>query len=219
MQESIQLKNEIQQFTKKNVFIFSDWDTLPFDFLSPNKKIISSRISILSQLFNIEQGLLIISINSILQKLCPREYLLNQQFLITKNMLLSYNELLNILKNKSYSKVNQVLLPGEYRECKNVIELYLMGINLPCRLTFLENKVFNISVFDIKTQKIVKNVNSIILMPVYEFPNTKESINIFCKKWKKNFGAMSNNTIYRQVKNRILPPGIEYWQPFFLNIL
>jgi transcription-repair coupling factor (superfamily II helicase) len=218
MQESLQLKNQIQLFTKKNIFIFFDWETLPFDVLSPDRNIISSRISLLYKLPKLKKTLLIISINTFLQKVCPHKYLKSEVIVIKKNMKFSCNLLVNMLKDKGYQQVNQVIQYGEYCIGNNVIEFYSMGNDLPYRLDFLNNKIVSIKIFDVSSQKSIENVESIILMPAHEFPINKNGINLFFSQWKYYFRKNpQKDIIFQQVKKGVFSLGIEYWQPLFFK--
>ncbi|CAL4043051.1 transcription-repair coupling factor [Buchnera aphidicola] len=218
IQESLKLKNEIQLFTKKNIYIFFDWDTLPFDVFSPNRDIISSRMFLLHQLPKLKETLLIISINSFLQKVCPYKYLNNEVLEIKKNMSLSNDDLIKILQDKGYKLVNQVIQHGEYCINNDFIELYTMGNNFPYRLYFLNNKILSIKTFDIHSQRSIDEVKSINFMPAHEFPTNKHGINLFFNQWKKHFPTdPKTDVIFQQVKKGIFSLGIEYWQPFFFQ--
>ncbi|HXK00448.1 MAG TPA: transcription-repair coupling factor [Buchnera sp. (in: enterobacteria)] len=218
IKESLQLKNKIKLFTKKDIFIFFDWETLPFDIFSPNRNIISSRMSLLYNLPNLEKSLLIISIDTFLQKVCPYKYLKNEVLVIKNNMKFSYNILVNILKDKGYQLVNQVIQYGEYSIGDNVIEFYSMGSDLPYRLDFLNNKIISITTFDVGSQQSIKNVKSIILMPIHEFPTNANGIHLFLNQWKNYFHAdPKKDVIFQQVKKGIFSLGIEYWQPLFFK--
>ncbi|CAL4322081.1 transcription-repair coupling factor [Buchnera aphidicola] len=218
VQESLKLKKEIQSFTKRKIHIFFDWETLPFDIFSPNRDIISSRLSLLYKLPKLQKTLLIISINAFLQKVCPHKYLSNEVSVIKKNMHISYNMLINMLKDKGYTLVNQVIQYGEFSAINNVIECFFIGNNLPYRLCFLNNKIFSINSFDINTRELIKNIKSITFMPAHEFPINQNGKNLFFYHWKKNFHTdPKKDVIFQQVKQGFFSLGIEYWQPFFFK--
>lgn len=49
--------------------------TLPYDSFSPHQEIISSRLSTLYQLPTMQRGVLIVPVNTLMQRVCPHSYL------------------------------------------------------------------------------------------------------------------------------------------------
>ena len=54
---------------------FPDWETLPYDTFSPHQDIISERLATLNHLAEMRQGVLIIAVTTLLQRLPPRDFL------------------------------------------------------------------------------------------------------------------------------------------------
>lgn len=75
MQNALRLHDEIRQFTDSLVFSLADWETLPYDSFSPHQEIISSRLSTLYQLPTMQRGVLIVPVNTLMQRVCPHSYL------------------------------------------------------------------------------------------------------------------------------------------------
>lgn len=75
MQNALRLHDEIKQFTDEPVISLADWETLPFDSFSPHQEIISSRLSTLYQLPSLTRGVLILPVNTLMQRVCPHSYL------------------------------------------------------------------------------------------------------------------------------------------------
>lgn len=75
MQNALRLHDEIRQFTDNLVFSTADWETLPYDSFSPHQEIISSRLSTLYQLPTMQRGVLIVPVNTLMQRVCPHSYL------------------------------------------------------------------------------------------------------------------------------------------------
>ena len=59
---------------------FPDWETLPYDVFSPHQDIISDRIQTLSELPQLEHGVLIVPLPSLLHRLPPTDYLASRLF-------------------------------------------------------------------------------------------------------------------------------------------
>lgn len=57
------------------VMNLADWETLPYDSFSPHQDIISSRLSTLYQLPTMQRGVLIVPVNTLMQRVCPHSFL------------------------------------------------------------------------------------------------------------------------------------------------
>ncbi|MXP50994.1 transcription-repair coupling factor [Pantoea sp. SoEX] len=215
-----QLFNEIKQFTKSPVYYFPDWEIAPYTRSSPNKKNISNRIFILSQLLNIKHGILILSVKTLMQRICPCPYISSNSLLIKEGQKLSKDYFKNKLEKIGYRYVNQIVEQGEYRIKKDVFfDLFPIGYNQIYSINLIKNIVNNISNINLHNQKFVNKVIKIHLLPTHEFPVDKVSIELFCKRWK-NFFDISTHEEYYINKNMnigIIPAGIEYWYPLFFD--
>ncbi|CAL4321961.1 transcription-repair coupling factor [Buchnera aphidicola] len=212
-----EIKKTIKELTNLKIMHFKDWETLPFDCFSPHCKIISSRLSILYNLKNIKKGLLIVSLPTLLQKVCSYQYLIEESIYINKNDKINFHTLIRKLYEIGYEKVNEVIHPGEFSYNLSLIDIYPMGNIHPCRIHVLHNYISRLHHFNIFNQLTFSDIHSIIIMPKNEFPIHKNGIQTFCKNWKKNFKIDIKEEDIYQSHNRKLIPGIEYWQPFFFQ--
>ena len=57
------------------VYLFPDWETLPYDVFSPHQDIISERLNALYHLPMMRSGILIVPANSLMQRLPPAAYI------------------------------------------------------------------------------------------------------------------------------------------------
>src|SRR3990167_6927001 len=57
--------------TAIDIQIFPDWETLPYDTFSPHEDIISRRLDVLSTLGQRKQGILIVPVSTLIQRLPP----------------------------------------------------------------------------------------------------------------------------------------------------
>lgn len=218
IQQGLELHNSIKQFTNEKIIIFPDWETLPFDRFSPHIDIVSSRISILYNLPNIKKGLLIVSIQTLLQKICSHQYLVQESFLITKNTIIIFKKLYFKLKNIGYKKENEVIKPGDFSFRTSLIDIYPFGELSPYRIRLLKNNIISIQVFNTKNQCTFKDIVSIMIFPKHEFPIHEKGMKIFQKNWMKNFFSLPKyEDIYKKNNKNKIKSGIEYLQPLFFT--
>ena len=87
------LHDEISQFTDQMVMNLADWETLPYDSFSPHQDIISSRLSTLYQLPTMQRGVLIVPVNTLMQRVCPHSFLHGHALVMKKGQRLSRDAL------------------------------------------------------------------------------------------------------------------------------
>ncbi len=216
---ALRLEKSLRQFSQLPVAVFPDWETLPYDNFSPHQEIISARLSALFHLRQTKQQILLLPVNTLLQKLCPPSYLANNVLLIKKGDRFSIDSLRLQLENAGYRAVEQVLEYGEYAVRGALFDLYPMGTSLPFRLDFFDDEIDSLRTFDVDTQRTISEIEQINLLPAHEFPTDQQGIEHFRTKFREVFGEIRREPehIYQQVSKGILNGGIEYWQPLFFQ--
>ncbi len=218
MQYALRLSDEIKQFTSAPISMLSDWETLPYDSFSPHQDIISARLSCLYHLPTRQKGVLILPINTLMQKVCPHSFLMGHALIIQKNQTIIRDILRSQLEQAGYRAVDQVIEHGEFATRGALFDLFPMGSDDPYRLDFFDNEIDTIRTFDIDSQRTKNEVDKINLLPAHEFPTDKAAIELFRSQWRERFEVRRDaEHIYQQVSKQILPPGIEYWQPLFFE--
>lgn len=215
---ALKLCDEIQQFSKNFVTILSCWETLPYDSFSPNQEIISTRLANIYQLPTLKKGLVILTVNTLMQKVCPANFIASNVLVIRKGDKLSSKKLCKNLNKVGYRRVEQVLKHGEYTTRGALLDLFPMGKDYPYRIYFFDDKIDRLSIFNTDSQLTISKVKQINLLPAHEFPTDDNAIKLFCTQWRKYFDIRYNpEHIYQQISKKILPAGIEYWQPLFFD--
>lgn len=218
MQQANQLKDELAFFTQQEVLLLTDWETLPYDHFSPHQEIVSNRLACLSHLQQLKQGIVIVSINTLMQKVCPPSFVNQNLFLFKKGDQIAREDFRRQLESAGYRSVQQVFERGEFALRGSLLDLFPMGSNCPFRLDFFDEEIEKIYEFDPNTQLSQKEIDKIELLPAHEFPFDKESIEQFRAKFRAQFEVrLEPESIYQQVSHGILPNGIEYWQPLFFD--
>ncbi|HGB9684234.1 TPA: transcription-repair coupling factor, partial [Escherichia coli] len=170
MQNALRLHDEISQFTDQMVMNLADWETLPYDSFSPHQDIISSRLSTLYQLPTMQRGVLIVPVNTLMQRVCPHSFLHGHALVMKKGQRLSRDALRTQLDSAGYRHVDQVMEHGEYATRGALLDLFPMGSELPYRLDFFDDEIDSLRVFDVDSQRTLEEVEEINLLPAHEFP-------------------------------------------------
>jgi transcription-repair coupling factor (superfamily II helicase) len=193
-----------------------DWETLPYDHFSPHQDIVSERLSTLFQLPNLTRGALITTINTLMQRLPPNDYIDGHSFQLKQGDTLNLDILRTRLANAGYHSVSQVREHGEFAVRGSIIDLYPMGSTSPFRIDLLDDEVDSIRVFSPETQRTLEKIADIRLLPAKEFPLTEEAIDHFRQAWRSQFsGNPLKCPIYQDISDGIAAPGIEYYLPLF----
>jgi len=187
MQNALRLRDEIQQFTDQPVTTLPDWETLPYDSFSPHQEIISARLATLYQLPLMERGVLILPVNTLMQKVCPHTFLHGHALMLKKGQHLSRNKLRDQLEQAGYRSVDQVMEHGEFATRGALLDLFPMGSEEPFRIDFFDDDIDSLRLFDVDTQRTLNEVDHISLLPAHEFPTDKDAIELFRSQWREQF--------------------------------
>ncbi|MFE8103505.1 transcription-repair coupling factor [Brenneria goodwinii] len=218
MQNALRLHDEIQQFTDQPVTTLPDWETLPYDSFSPHQEIISNRLATLYQLPLMEHGVLILPVNTLMQRVCPHNFLHGHALMLKKGQRLSRDKLRSQLEQAGYRSVDQVMEHGEFATRGALLDLFPMGSDEPYRIDFFDDEIDSLRLFDVDTQRTLNEVPLINLLPAHEFPTDKNAIELFRSQWREQFEVRRDaEHLYQQVSKGTWPAGIEYWQPLFFN--
>lgn len=216
---AVRLSRILSELSNQNVCLFPDWETLPYDTFSPHQEIISSRLSALFHLQNAKKGIFLLPISTLMQRLCPPQYLQHNVLLIKKGDRLVIDKMRLQLEAAGYRAVEQVLEHGEYAVRGALLDLFPMGSAVPFRLDFFDDEIDSIRTFDVDTQRTLDEITSINLLPAHEFPTDDKGIEFFRAQFRETFGEIRRDPehIYQQISKGTLISGIEYWQPLFFS--
>ena len=220
-QAAEQLQEQLRFFTADAdmpVFSFPDWETLPYDSFSPHQDIVSERLEALYHLPSLQQGIVLVPVATLLQRLPPRSYLDQHSLVLDTSASLDLDAMRHRLEKAGYRCVSQVVEHGEYAVRGSLLDLYPMGSPLPYRIDLFDEEVESIRTFDPETQRSIDTVNAIRLLPAREFPLDEAAITRFRQAWRSTFeGDPQRSPLYRDVSNGLAPAGIEYYLPLFFE--
>ncbi len=201
------------------IFVFPDWETLPYDQFSPHQDIVSERLSSLYQLGSRPgPGVFILTPETLMQRLVPKQFLLGRVFGLKTGEHRNLNQLPLDFEQAGYRCVSQVMEHGEFAVRGSLFDVYPMGSPTPYRIDFLDNEVESIRLFDPESQRSIKQIDEIELLPAREFPLDEAGIKQFRHNWRVEFaGDPMQSPLYRDVTEGLAPAGIEYYLPLFFQ--
>jgi transcription-repair coupling factor (superfamily II helicase) len=216
---ALRLEHEVRFFLgdESAVLQFPDWETLPYDLYSPLPEIVSDRLRTLSKLPQIKQGLLIVSVSTLLQKLSPRTHILAHTFTVKIGEQLNIDLTRQKLEQGGYQNVSQVFQHGEFAVRGSIIDLFPMGHSTPYRIELFDDEVESIRTFNPESQRSLEKTDSIELFPAREFPFDEAAIKQFRPAFRNAFPGKESSVIYKEVSKELAPSGIEYYFPLFVE--
>lgn len=201
-----------------HVSVFPDWETLPYDTFSPHQDIISERLRVLAKLPESQQGVLIVSLNSLLHRIAPANYIQGQAFILAKGERKPLEKFRSQLEQAGYRAVNQVMEHGEYSVRGSIMDLFPMGSETPYRIDYFDDDIDSIRPFDVETQRSGAPIDKVQLLPAHEFPTNEAGIEMFRRQYRDVFDAnTARESVYQQVSQGSWPAGIEYYLPLFFE--
>ncbi len=201
---------------------FPDWETLPYDILSPHQDLVSERLAALYQLLVRDApaalDVLVVPAITALGRLAPPSYVGGHTFFFRQGDRLAADALRTRLVQAGYQHVSQVVAPGEFSVRGGLIDLFPMGAVLPFRLDLNDDVIETIRSFDADSQRSLYPVPEIRLLPGREFPLDEASRIAFRGRWREAFeGDPSRSSVYKDIGNGIASAGIEYYLPLFFE--
>ncbi|HWR21032.1 MAG TPA: transcription-repair coupling factor, partial [Verrucomicrobiae bacterium] len=141
------------------------------------------RIACLAGLATKELPLAVVSLQAALERLSPPSALLGAAFTLYVGRLIARDELLGVLDVGGYRRVNQVTDRGEYSLRGHLLDLFppksvlsrIEESDLPVRAEFFGDEVLELRAFDPATQRSVRPIEQVAVLPVVEVPLTGEA--------------------------------------------
>ena len=218
--QASRMEDELRFFCEPGSYIehFPAWETLPYDLFSPHPDIVSQRLRMLSTLPRLAKGIVVVDLETALQRLPPQTYVDGHAFDLSVGEVLDLAAFRDRLSGAGYVASSQVMAPGEFAVRGSIIDLFPMGSPAPYRIDLFDDEVETIRVFDPETQRSGERAQALRLLPAREFPLTADGIQNFKRRFRNRFpGDLTRMALYRDSAEGAPPPGIEYYLPLFFD--
>ncbi|MDR2690399.1 MAG: transcription-repair coupling factor [Azoarcus sp.] len=213
------LCEEIAWFAPElRLHLLPDWETLPYDNLSPHQDLISERLATLFAISRNDADVILAPASTALYRMAPPAFLAAYTFFLKQGETLDLEKLRAQLSLAGYACVTQVVSPGEFAVRGGLVDLFPMGSPLPLRIDLFDDTIDSIRTFDPDSQRTVYPTREIRLLPAHEFPLDEAARTRFRGRFRESFeGDPSRASIYKDISNGITPAGIEYYLPLFFD--
>jgi len=222
MADAEQLEQEILFFSEAppRIYRFPDLETLPYDQFSPHQDIVSERIRCLASISEARDGVLILPVSTLLQKIAPQEFIRQRSLKLAVGDRIDPTALREDLAHYGYRAVGQVEEHGEFSARGSILDLFPMGSRVPFRIDFFDDEVESLRSFDPETQRSIEKIERIRLLPAQEYPLDEAGIKGFRHRFRESFEVDPNTCpVYVDISEGISSPGVEYYLPLFFDQL
>jgi transcription-repair coupling factor (superfamily II helicase) len=216
------LSAEVRFFAGEQVPLvrLPDWEVLPYDLFSPHPDIVSERLKTLFELPLLRHGCLIVSADTLMQRLPPRNYVQGRAFELKTGQALALEPFRQRLAEAGYASVSQVVSPGEFAVRGSLLDVFPMGASAPLRIDLFDEEIEAIRRFDPDTQRSLDVLSEVRLLPAREVPLDAQAVKDFRRRYRTRFeGDPNKSVIYRGVSEGIAPAGVEFYQPLFFEAM
>ena len=197
---------------------FPDWETLPYDLFSPHPEIISQRIACLARLPQFQQGVLIVPVTTLMQRIAPPKWIAGNVLQMSKGEKFDLEAQKKRLSNAGYRHVPQVNDPGDFAVRGGLMDLFPSGLDHPVRIELFDDEIESIRFFDPETQRSLESVEKIDLLPAREFPFDESGCKLARETLIERFDVdYRRSALMQDLKECQAPAGVEYYLPLFFD--
>ena len=198
-----------------NFILLENSELLPYDFFSMAPIIRAKRIAALSSLLKRKGITLISSINTILSPL-PHPSHISPINNLSVNDQFNPEKIIQEITDYGYVREDFVSEPGQYALRGSIMDIFLTSGKNPIRIEFFDNTIESIRTFNPESQIADEKIDSLNLLPSFEYPLNPEAAEIFKQEWRKNFDIFENDSeIFTKVMSLRPAEGVEIYLPLF----
>ena len=200
------------------VLPFPDWETLPYDQFSPHADIVSQRLAALHRLPAIKRGIVVVPVQTLMQRLAPVRYVIGNTFDVRVGQQLDLDAEKRRLESAGYRHVPQVFDPGDFAVRGGLLDVYPMGADGPYRVELFDDRIDSIRAFDPESQRSLDKVDAVQLLPGREVPLDEEARKRALDGLRERFDIDTRRSaLFQDLKAGLAPAGIEYYLPLFFE--
>lgn len=200
------------------VLPFPDWETLPYDRFSPHADIVSQRLAALLRLPALKRGIVVVPVQTLLQRVAPVRYVIGNTFDVRVGQTLDLDAEKRRLESAGYRHVPQVFDPGDFAVRGGLLDVYPMGAHEPYRVELFDDQIDSIRAFDPESQRSLDKVDAVQLLPGREVPLDEEARKRALDALRDRFDIDTRRSaLFQDLKAGLAPAGIEYYLPLFFE--
>jgi transcription-repair coupling factor (superfamily II helicase) len=204
---------------KQRVISLPAWDTVPYDRVGPNADIVAKRVTAFARLVvgaRKEPTIVLTTVNAVLQRVPPRAFIRSSIKQMAPGQRIDLPRLVKRLSLAGFVRTGTVMEPGEFAVRGGILDLFPPGRSNPVRLDFFGDTLESIKSFDPESQRTMKPVQKLALLPISEVALGEAATGLFRTRYVELFGGSTgDDPLYEAVSAGQRYPGQEHWLPLF----
>lgn len=165
----------IQTFEKKDVFLFPSREAVFYNIDAYSNEVSHTRLKVLNQLVKKNNCIITSSIQSVLNKNMAYKIFKKNMQILKYGETVDLNNLIEVFIKQGYERVSMVEGKGQFSIRGGIIDFFPITCDNPFRIELFDNEIDSIRSFDIKTQRSIKNIDSVEIFPAKEILINHES--------------------------------------------
>ena len=194
---------------ERRLYGFPPYDISPLTGLSPHRNIITRRLQALYSFTSYKNPIVVTSIEAALLRILPKEAMIKAIEFMEVEEEVDRENLLKKLEANGYLRTSLVGERGDYSVRGGIIDIFPPLYPHPLRLEFWGDRLESIRDFDPFSQRSMKNLKEMVLLPANEIIMDRDNIE----------RARSMGRIPDRVKDGGGFPGQEAWLKHFYSHL
>jgi transcription-repair coupling factor (superfamily II helicase) len=155
--ENIQQMNDLYLdltcfIDEQYLYKFPQWETLPYEFMSPPESIERDRIKSIYKILSGTPAVIIATADSIIRKLPAGSFFIKKGLTLTADEDYPFDDIISTLVQYGYTRETRVDSFGQFSVKGSIIDIHLSSFENPLRLDFFGDTLESIREFDIETQ-------------------------------------------------------------------
>jgi len=195
---------------------FPEPDVLPYEYLASDLTTMLERLRVLSALAfwqnspvnNAGPPLIVASAAAAMGKTIPREGFVSACHTLKQGMTADPLELIGRWQTMGYEMENMIEVPGTMSRRGGIADIFPPCSAFPARIEFFGNQIESIRLFDPETQRSLKDVESITIVPAKEILLPRADSDA----WQQIEGKLNSRSCAADVKERIEADMARLWQ-------
>lgn len=152
-------------YTQKSILFYPSTNKHPYSEDNTQNANIILRLETLNRLNNGEKLIVVTYPEAIAEKVAPKKQIASNSTKIAINDEISVDNLIDILDEYHFERVDFVTHSGEYAIRGGIIDIFSFSQQKPCRIELNGDAVESIRKFDVVSQMSIEKVNDFVIVP------------------------------------------------------
>lgn len=189
------LYNQLYIYLKEEVLLFQSDESLRFESIASSPEMVASMIENLFTLQTRKIKIIVTHLQAYLRYLPNPQTFQNASKRIKINQEYTKKDFELHLIQSGYKKVNRVDRPLCFASRGGVIDIFSINYDYPIRIEFFDTEIESIRFFDIATQRTIKKIDEVNLIPATSILLSETELNTI----KNNIPQEINDDLVHQI--------------------